>query len=445
MNYFKKLITIYQRPHYRIAIIYFAISFMWIIYTDEITYRLFQDPSDYKIVESIKSEIFVFATAILIFLLIKSSYRTIKIKNEELIENQTQLKFAYDALKQSEEKFRKIVEGAPEPLFIHTDNAFSYLNPAFCSLLGTDSPDEIINRPVLEKFHLEDHQKVLLRIKHAKEHKITPYNLPEVRIIKLDGTIIWVETTSEPIEYEGKEGTLVFVKDVTSRKETEDKLRSTQDQLRLLFANLDNIREEERKTIARELHDELGQVLTSLNMNLSLLKNNVKNGMFNETQLLSELNEMSHIIDDSKKNIKELIRSLRPEYLDNLGLIPALTFLVEEFKNNSEINVEFIHNFEEIEMGSHKENIIYRVIQESLTNIGKYAKANNVEISLILKDYKLSTKIVDDGIGICSEDLQKKDSFGLLGMRERLAQIGSELFISGEKEKGTTLSFIIDC
>jgi signal transduction histidine kinase len=261
-----------------------------------------------------------------------------------------------------------------------------------------------------------------------------------------NGNWIWILDKGKVIERDEKGNPIRMAGthlDITKRKEAENELIHTQNQLSLLYANLANIREDERKVIARELHDELGQVLTSLNMNLSLLKNNVKNKLLDETRLINELEDMSKIIDESKINIKKLIRTLRPEYLDNLGLIPALNHLVEEFSKNTNMNIDFNYNDEDIRIEPNKENIIYRLVQESLTNIIKHANASTVNIKMHYENSTLTLTIEDDGKGINSADFHKIDSFGLLGMRERVSQIGSNLVISGLPEKGTKLSVAI--
>lgn len=128
--------------------------------------------------------------------------------------------------------------------------------------------------------------------------------------------------------------------------------------MKALFANIDRITEEERKTLARDLHDELGQVLTSLKMNISFLKSKIEQKSYDDVKILLELEEMTNIIDLSKTNVKNLIRSLRPEYLDNLGLIPALNYLIDEFRKATKITMDFKHNFEELKIDAQKK-ILY--------------------------------------------------------------------------------------
>ncbi|HCW93462.1 MAG TPA: hypothetical protein DHM44_07250 [Flexistipes sinusarabici] len=134
-------------------------------------------------------------------------------------------------LKDSEERFRNIVEGAPDPIFIQTDKKFSYLNPAACRLFGIKSPEELIGEPVIDRFHPDYQDKVIERIRALNEGRRPVHELMELRFIRVDGTEVWVETAGEPIVYEGKNGALVFVRDISKRKAAEDELRKLKDNL----------------------------------------------------------------------------------------------------------------------------------------------------------------------------------------------------------------------
>ena len=134
-------------------------------------------------------------------------------------------------LKESEERFRNIVEGAPDPIFIQTDKKFAYLNPAACRLFGIEPPEELIGEPVMDRFHPDYHEKAIERIRALNEGRRPVHELLELRFIRVDGTEVWVETAGEPIVYEGKNGALVFVRDISKRKAAEDELRKLKDNL----------------------------------------------------------------------------------------------------------------------------------------------------------------------------------------------------------------------
>ncbi|MBK7981881.1 MAG: PAS domain S-box protein [Ignavibacteriae bacterium] len=273
----------------------------------------------------------------------------------------------------------------------------------------------------------------------------TKFYESEHRLKHKNGKWIWILDKGKIIERDQKGQPLILAGthlDITAKKEAEIELVNARNQLKALFANIDRITEEERKTLARDLHDELGQVLTSLKMNISFLKSKIEQKSYDDVKILLELEEMTNIIDLSKTNVKNLIRSLRPECLDNLGLIPALNYLIDEFRKATKITMDFKHNFEELKIDAQKENTIYRVIQESLTNISKHSKASKSQIIILMNDNKINVTISDNGIGFQGNELKKINSFGIIGIKERLSQIGSELKIDSN-ETGTILNFEI--
>lgn len=231
--------------------------------------------------------------------------------------------------------------------------------------------------------------------------------------------------------------------DITEENKFIDELKKSREQIRAMFANLDNILEDERKLLARELHDELGQVLTSIKMNLSLMKNTIKTAEYDEIYLEKEINEMQSVLDSSNKTMKRLIQYLRPEYLDNLGLIIALEHLIEEIEKKSDIKIEFDNNFEKISLTPLVENTVFRVIQEAFTNVLKHSRADRVNLSLNLSKDKLDVEMIDNGIGFSDNKIDQINSFGILGMRERLHKINSDLIVNSSIGKGTKITFSI--
>ncbi|MFP4025750.1 MAG: PAS domain S-box protein [Thiohalospira sp.] len=141
------------------------------------------------------------------------------------------------ALQQNEERFRKIVEGAPDPIFIQTEMKFSYLNPVACKLFGIKSQDELLGTPVLERFHPDFHDKIYDRIHRLNVDRESVSKLFEQKFIRVDGTEVWVETVGEPIHYDGKNGALVFVRDISERKEAEQILKESEQKYRTIFEN----------------------------------------------------------------------------------------------------------------------------------------------------------------------------------------------------------------
>lgn len=138
-------------------------------------------------------------------------------------------------LKENEERFRVIVEGAPDPIFIQSDMKFAYLNPAACRLFGIKSADELLGKPVMERFHPDYHERIRQRIHSLNEKRKPVHQLLELKLIRVDGREVWGETTGEPIFYEGREGALVFVRDIAGRKKFEEELEHSHELMRYII------------------------------------------------------------------------------------------------------------------------------------------------------------------------------------------------------------------
>lgn len=229
--------------------------------------------------------------------------------------------------------------------------------------------------------------------------------------------------------------------ELRERIKAEEGLKQSREELRRLASHLQNIREEERSAIAREIHDEIGQVLAGLKMNLTMLGREIKDTRKHvpDSKIIEEINSMNTIIDKSVQDVRKLIHKLRPEILDSLGLIEALEWQVNEFIKASEIKCSFKHKLKKLKLDKTAEIVLFRIVQESLTNITRHSKATEVTISLTKSKDQIVLKVSDNGIGISENELSKPGSFGLIGMRERVTAINGELNISGKPGKGTTI------
>jgi len=293
-------------------------------------------------------------------------------------------------------------------------------------------------------FHGENRERIVQAIREAVEFG-KPYDM-ELELISALGKQKWVRTIGKPI----KDGDNVVkvrgsFQDITERKEAEIELIKSREQYRSLFAHLQTIREEERASIAREMHDELGQILTSLKMKLSLVYRNIddKTKKLDCYQIGKELRSTISMIDNAVKRVRKLITQLRPELLDKLGLLAALEWYVQEFTENTKIECEFSTSSEELIIPKETELAVFRIVQEALTNTAKHSGASKASISVTENVNELIVEIKDNGSGITEEKLKGDKSFGLMGMRERADLIGASLNIYGELNKGTTTKLVI--
>ncbi|MEW6195703.1 MAG: PAS domain S-box protein [Bacteroidota bacterium] len=226
----------------------------------------------------------------------------------------------------------------------------------------------------------------------------------------------------------------VTFNDISERRRVEQDLLNYHKQLEELTKHLQNAREEEREAIAREIHDEFGQVLTSLKMNLTLMKRKFE--VLDKDEFSKSINDMTQLIDRAVQHMRNLITELRPEILDKLGLIPAMEWQIDEFVQRYKIPVSFDCKLEKTEFDKYEKLSVFRILQESLTNITKHSKATEVKITFEKSDNNYLLTIIDNGVGIDETKITSK-SFGIIGMKERAKLIGAGLNIESSVGKGT--------
>lgn len=234
--------------------------------------------------------------------------------------------------------------------------------------------------------------------------------------------------------------------DVTKMKKTERKLRAYSKQLKNLTEKRERVRENERIRIARKLHDELGQMLTVLKMDLYLLQKETekKISLSGSENLIKEFKDTIESIDAIIESVQRISTELRPPVLDDLGLTEAIEWQLSEFRKRTGISTSFQnYTISDSSLNDEESTAIFRIFQESLTNIIRHAKANNVDVELSERDENIILKIQDDGVGIQWDEVNHSKSLGILGMRERSEFLGGKIaFIDGEVQ-GTSVVLTI--
>ncbi|MDC8757678.1 PAS domain-containing sensor histidine kinase [Janthinobacterium fluminis] len=234
--------------------------------------------------------------------------------------------------------------------------------------------------------------------------------------LKANGARFPLEGTIASVDEDGQTVYTIVLRDITARKQVHEQLERSFSQLRQLSATLQSIREEERKHIARELHDDLGQLLATLRLDLTLLGKLAGAAPANARIL----DNMDGLIVTAITSLRRIASNLRPRALDEGGLYFALQSLRQDFIQRHPVNVELLADETELTLDDAYSTVIYRIVQESLTNIARHAEARNVTVALHRVDSELAIEIQDDGRGIEDSDMDKATSFGLLGMRERV-------------------------
>ena len=343
--------------------------------------------------------------------------------------------------KEAEERVRLVVEAAPNGiLMIGPDGRIELANAEMEKLFGY-AREELLGRTVEmlvpERF----------RSNHP-EKRMAYFAAPGARLMgagrdlfarRKDGSEIAVEIGLNPIRTDAGPLVLASIIDITARKHADEQLRSTLDQLHGLTAHQQSVREEERTRIARELHDELGQSLTGLKLELAWMKNRLtkENDGRPLSPLIDKAEEMSALIDATIHRMRSIVTELRPGILDEFGLAAALEWQGEEFQKRTGIRCSVAVN----DAGLDRDccSALFRIVQEALTNVARHARATTVEINLQQGATAVSLVIEDNGVGINEQAVFSKQSFGLLGMRERAVAAGGTLSVVSCGQGGTKI------
>ena len=242
---------------------------------------------------------------------------------------------------------------------------------------------------------------------------------------------------------------VVAFQDISQSKQAKQELLESREQLRDLSTHQQSVREEERARIARELHDELGQMLTGVKLDAMWLAMRLSG---ENPTIVGKITSMSKLIDETLDAMRRVAADLRPVMLDDLGLAAAVEWLAEEFGKHTglavqlDINVEYgLHSYqgEDCDLGAEVSTAVFRIVQECLTNVARHAEAEHVLISLECHDGKIMLLLSDDGKGMPAASENNSSSYGLIGMRERAHSLGGTLHLLSIPGDGTTVVAII--
>ena len=347
------------------------------------------------------------------------------------------------SLQEAEARFRQLVESVNAIVWRRDARTgeFSFVSHQAEKILGYPTKEWIENPKFWEE-HIHDEDRIWVlsfaqrEIKDKKNHEF------DYRMIKADGETIWVRNIVRVmIENDEPKELIGVMIDLSERKKAEDEIRQSRERLRALSAHLQFVREQERIKIAREVHDDLGQVLSALRMELSLLNQNVLESSENapRQQIVQELSTMSNLVDDTIRSVRRIITELRPEVLDHLDLASALEWQIQEFRARTGMKTSFQSTVNNSPLNQEGVTALFRILQETLTNVSRHAQATSLQVKLIDNEDSIILEVKDNGRGITEEETRKTGSFGLLGMRERVLLLGGTLKITGSPGKGTTV------
>ena len=345
----------------------------------------------------------------------------------------TERKHAEEALKASESRFSIAFNSNPMLASISEleGGVFLAVNDSFVALTGY-SREEAVGHTALELNlwpNPEDRRRVMEKLK--KERRVRDFEA-SIRLKNGEKRILLLSI--EKIELDGQVCLLHVADDITLRKRAEQALRA-------LSARLHSAREEEGTRIAREIHDELGGALTGLKWDLEKIDNTL-NGLADGLQLTevrNRIGSMTTLIETTITTVRRIAAELRPGVLDDLGLVAAIEWQIEQFQSRSGLKCHWTNNAKEIELDREKATAVFRILQEILTNVLRHAGATNVYVKLGRTKHYFEVEVKDDGRGITESQRLNSRSLGLLGMKERALLVGGDVRVTGKEGAGTTV------
>jgi PAS domain S-box-containing protein len=284
--------------------------------------------------------------------------------------------------------------------------------------------------------HPDDVGHLRQALQNALDHPGEQFRV-SFRTLHRDGNYIWLEGSM--VNYLADEAIQAIVAnlhDVTESKERSRKLQESHEQLRLLASHLQDIREEERTSMAREIHDELGQLLTGLKMDVSWLN---RRPDLNEEAAREKIKGILTLLDQTVNTVRRLAAELRPSILDDLGLPEALGWYSNQFAQRSGIQTSVDIEGERRYIPKEVATGLYRIYQEALTNVARHAKATKVKGVLNMDASNIVLTVADDGKGFDVERIGAKKTLGLLGMQERVLMMGGKFNLQSHPDQGTTI------
>lgn len=306
-------------------------------------------------------------------------------------------------------------------------------------IFGFDPESTIpsVHGTFLARIHPEDRPAIEQGLKEAPA-KPHDYAIG-YRIVLPDGSVKYIHDVVYPVMNEA--GQVVerygLVMDVTERKQAEEKLQRSLELLRALAARLQRVREEERTTVAREIHDELGQAMTAMKLDLAALMRELP---AEEKGAILRVDGLVKLVDETIQSVRRIATELRPGVLDDLGLAAAVEWAAEEFQGRAGIVCHVSLPDSDIALDPERATALFRIFQETLTNVARHANATEVDVRLARSKGALLLEVHDNGKGISEAELSEGQSLGILGMRERALVLGGEITITGAPGKGTTVS-----
>lgn len=353
----------------------------------------------------------------------------------------TEHKKIEEDLKISEEKYQDLYDNAPD-MFCSVDAKTTTVircNQTLVQQTGY-TREEIIGHTIFDRYHpdcIEGAKKAFQSFASIGE-----VHDAELQLKKKDGGKIDVSLNVSAVRDEL--GNVLYSRsnwrDISERKHIENVLKKSEQEIHKFAEYLQSAREKERALVASELHDEVGQALTGIKMDIFMIKNKMSK---DKKEIPSEFQKMEKLLDDSIKRLRKIYSDLRPSLLEHFGIGEAIKQFVADFQEESGTKCTFYQDPEEIILDENRSIALYRILQGAINNVKWHSMATKADIRLEEKGPNLKLTIRDNGKGIKKEQINSGESFGLIGMSERARYLGGELEIKGLPNKGTTITLEI--
>ncbi|MBP0593399.1 PAS domain-containing protein [Paraburkholderia sp. LEh10] len=347
------------------------------------------------------------------------------------------------ALKESEERFQLAVRGASAGLWDwNPQTGTVYLSPQFKEIVGYEA-HELPNdsQLILDLIHPDDVERVRTKLAAHLAQRCA-YEI-EYRIRTKTGEYRWVHARGQALWNQSGEAYRMvgWVIDVTERRLADEALRESREELKRLSANIQRAREEEKTRIARELHDDLGQQLAALKIECA--KNGNRTGDVDATNEKADMSNIYALIDQLVVSVRRIATDLRPAMLDDLGLLPAIEWFIERFSSRYPISVVQHIDADNIDFNYDSSTAVFRIVQEALTNVARHAGATQVTLEIASSESHCIVRIADNGRGCRNDVRPSPGSFGLIGMRERVAALSGELTVQSAPGQGFAVTVLL--
>ncbi len=335
-------------------------------------------------------------------------------------------------------RLSQVADTTPDAILsIDAAQRITYANPAAAVMFGHAAQQMLgmrIEQLIPERFR-NRHAEQVLAFGHQPVSSRRMCGQRPIAGLRADGTEFPIEASISHVDYEQTRVFTVILRDITQRVEAEQELSRAKDRLRQLTVRLQNIREDEHRHLARELHDDIGQRLSVIKMDLARLKSELPADTTTGFDVLDQADEM---LNDTVAAVRGLATGLRPKILDDLGLAAALDSFLQEIEQRFHLKCR-LHIDDQTDIAGNAGITLFRIVQEAVHNTCKHAQASHCDVSLEPIDDMLELTIADDGIGMQAEDQNKESSLGIVGLRERVASLNGTYQLTSKPGGGTRI------